>query len=322
MENNPDCTTLCAQAVLARTLGPMVIGIWIQQIFLGIVLTQATRFYMVLNGHAGHGIHRCIVVALLVLNVLGASIDLDALYRTVVSPSGDDIFEFQTWTTWADPVVTAVVVFLAQCLLLERCFHAIKSWTIFSLLIFLATLSLGSGLAVTITFVQRKAFGPPVNQSIATVLWIVSTAAANMVISAILFAEQLKKKTSFRPPKVVNNLMQSALEINLATSVTAILSLVLYFALKNTTFYLLSQYSLPRVATITVLASLLQREDLHNGTKSGSSFTLCSAIQERTTNRLEVKVNTVVESDNNDIADGSVETVNRAESKAAWPNSV
>ncbi|KAJ7639749.1 hypothetical protein DFH06DRAFT_1217748 [Mycena polygramma] len=317
MANIPDCTTLSAQVILARTLGPMVMGIQFQSILSGMLFALVARYYYCTFKDRASYLYKYALVGLIVLNAFECGIDFDAVYRTVVTHHGNcNLFEVQTWTTWAEPGVTATILFLVQLFLLEPSYHAAKkSWSILAGLMFvIGLIAFGSGLAVMATLVQ---LGQPGNKSIPMALWIISTAAANIAVTVSQVSEVLKKTMFKRPTGAVKKIIQ-LVETNGITTIFAVLNLILYFAVKGTD-HLLLQYSLARVGTITVFTMLLQREE--SASNGHNSFSLTGKLQERVpVDELRVKVDTVVERDH-EVPDGSIETQTRCENKTAmWSN--
>ncbi|KAJ7856559.1 hypothetical protein B0H13DRAFT_1641469 [Mycena leptocephala] len=294
MATSSNCFANPTQSVVNTTLGPLVMGLMLQQFWLGIIAVHGVRYYEQF-GRRDDGVSRYLVAALLILNALEAAMDIHVLFRTTVTHYGDYTFvDLQEWTTWAEPGVTAIIGFLAHLFFLARCWRATnKSLVIFASLTFLVLLSLGSGLAVSVYFLQVKLFTKLANLPIPVCFWLVSTAAADTAIALTLSVELLKGKTSSfkRPGGVVKKIVRLAVETGGVTAITAMLNLVLYLAKKSTEYHLLPQYSLCRIYTMTVLVALLERDWARD---AYSSFALSGPIQERTVNKLEVKVGFVL----------------------------
>ncbi|KAJ6464195.1 hypothetical protein C8R47DRAFT_1156729 [Mycena vitilis] len=318
MANILDCTTLSAQVMLARTLGPMVMGIAVQFILSGMLLALVFWYYYCTFKERASSLYKYALVVLIVLTAFDCGIDFDAIYRTAVTHEGNcNLREIQTWTTWTEPGVTATILFLVQLFLLEPSYHAAKkSWSIvggsmFGILLVIGLISFGSGLAVMATLVE---LGHPGNKSIPMALWIISTAAANIAVTVFLVSNEVLKKTMFKRRASLGEKMIQLVETNAITMIFAVLNLILYFAFKGTD-HLLLQYSLARVGTISVFTMLLQREE--SVTDGHNSFSLTTKLQGRVPiDELRVKVDTVVERDQ-EVPDGSIETQTRCDNKTA-----
>ncbi|KAJ7016712.1 hypothetical protein C8F04DRAFT_1406657 [Mycena alexandri] len=306
-------TTLPSQTVINRTLGPIFAGLWLQSFFLGMVILQATRYstsaQRFSNPNAEKSHH--VVWALLVLSTLG-----HFAYRSTVAYFGDySHFDQATWTLWAEPAVTAMVGALTHLFFLERCWLATnKSRTTCALLFLLLLLSLGSGIAVSVSLFHVKLVGKMSTIPLPMGLWLCASAVTNIIIGAILSLEFIQNK---RQLDVADKIIQFTVENGAVSAAVAMLNLVLYFAMKNTTYHFLAEFTLPYMYTLTVLVTLLAPG------ASGShlsSFTLSGPVKERTV--MEVKVSRVVESDIPD-RDGSItKPKNANDNKLIWSHAV
>ncbi|KAJ6588209.1 hypothetical protein B0H19DRAFT_1098349 [Mycena capillaripes] len=321
--SNPDCSVLSIDHnIVKTTVGPMVLGLILQNMFFVAILLQATQYYTRFNYRDGQ-FYRFTVGVLIILNIFSAAMGIHVHYRTTVTHFGEYHFvDLQTWTAWAEPGLTAIIGFFVHLFFLGRCWSATnRSRTAALSLLFLVLLSLGSGLAVSVSFFEVKTFSDLATRSIPMSFWLASTAVTNIAIAVILSADFLKAFD--RPASIVKKTLQLMLETSAVTALIALLNLVLYFAKKNTAYHLLAQYSLSRIATVTVLVTLLEREDPRNAAASYGSFALSGPMKERTVNKVEVKVNTIVERDH-DTQDGSMTKPEStaADSKTLWPNTV
>ncbi|KAJ7608415.1 hypothetical protein FB45DRAFT_946658 [Roridomyces roridus] len=302
-----NCTSNPTQAVINETFGALVAGLMVQQFFLGIIALQFGLYYRRFVGRDPR-LYLYLVGALFVLNVFEAVTDFHVLYRTTVVHFGDyDFFDLQTWTMWAEPGLTALVGCVAQIFFMERCWKLTKkSCTVFILLSFLVLLSLGSGLAVSVSFFRVKLFSQLAKIPIPITFWLSSTAVTDMTIAAILSVALWRSKTAFKKTEtVINRLVILTVETSLVTALIALLNLVLYFARISTAYHLYPQFSICRIYTITVLTTLLARDeirvDLDGRTYwSSGGLGIGTGAQEGEIGMgmgVKVKVNTVIEHD-------------------------
>ncbi|KAJ6565469.1 hypothetical protein DFH09DRAFT_1081633 [Mycena vulgaris] len=303
------------QSVIESTVGPLFLGFAAQQLFLGIIFIQASRYFTRFRYQDSKfyvspmaTCRRYLVGVLLVLNILEGAMDIHVLYRTMVLHYGDyQYFDLQTWTMWSEPGITAFVGFLAQLFFMERCVKVTKRspYVIVSLALLLL-LSLGSGVAVSVSFFNVKLFSQLAKIPIPISCWLISTAVTDLTIAGILSIALIRSSSTFvRTETVIFKLIRLSMETSFATAVTAVLNLVLYFAKMTTAYHLLPQFSICRIYTITVLVTLLERDSLRHeldGSSSYfqdySSFRFCRPREVRTaSNAVEVKMTTIIERD-------------------------
>ncbi|KAJ7927381.1 hypothetical protein B0H13DRAFT_2312586 [Mycena leptocephala] len=253
------------QQTINTTVGAMLIGVMVQQSLLGYIFAQGCSYYKFKDRDSQ--LYRYLVAALLAFSALEAAMDMHVIYRTMVTHYGEyGFFDLQTWSMWAEPGVTAVVGLLAQLFFAERCWKTTKkSWMVFVVLTFLLALSLGSGIAVSISFFKVRLFSELGKIPIPISFWLISTAVTDIIIAGILCVGLYGARTSVkRTETVLMKLIVLSVETSSCTAICAILNLVFYFVLKNTAYHLIPQFSLCRVYTITVLFTLLQRDGLRN----------------------------------------------------------
>ncbi|KAJ7708933.1 hypothetical protein B0H17DRAFT_851566, partial [Mycena rosella] len=255
-------------SIITATVGPLVLGFAFQQLLLGIIFAQARRYYV---GCAAREekvySFRVLVGLMVVLNVLEGVMDIHVLYRTTVTHYGDfQYFDMQTWTMWAEPGITALIGFLAQLFFIERCARLSNySPYVIAGLSVLALLSLGSGVAVSISFSKVKLFSLLAKIPLPIAFWLISTAVTDLAITAILCVAlwRSRRKTSYaRTETVISKLIRLSIETSLVTAVVALVNLGLYFGMITTAYHLLPQFSICRVYTITVLVTLMTRDAL------------------------------------------------------------
>ncbi|KAJ6625070.1 hypothetical protein B0H10DRAFT_653326 [Mycena sp. CBHHK59/15] len=227
--------------------------------------------------------------------------DFHIIYRTAVVHYGQyDYFDLQTWTMWAEPGVTAVAGFFAQVFFVERCWRIMdRMWSVLALFTLLLLLSLGSGLAVSISFFKVMLFSKLAKIPIPIYFWLISTAFTDATIAAILILG-LRRSMSSTPCKrtgnVCSRLILLTMETSAITALVAILNLIFYAAMKETAWHLLPQFSICRVYTLAVLVTLLARDDLRAAldSQTSPSFALSGTRQDRNVNCVKVRVRTLL----------------------------
>ncbi|KAJ7608419.1 hypothetical protein FB45DRAFT_1067506 [Roridomyces roridus] len=286
-------STIPDPSTINETFGTLAAGIMVQPLLFGVVFALTGTYYWHFVGRDSK-FYLGLVGVLLFLNVVEVAMDFHVVYRTVVVHFGDyHDFDLQTWTMWAEPGVTALVGCVAQVFFMERCWKLTdKSFSVFIALALLILLSLGSGLAVSVSFFQVKLF-KLAQIPIPISFWLCSTAATDLAIATILCVKLWQSKTTFkRAAAVINKIMVFTIETSAVTAFITVLNLLLYSMHMNDAYHVYPQFSICRVYTITVLATLIARD------------------QDMGVGREEIKVNTVVE---NDLIRSAADSMNETE---------
>ncbi|PBK75450.1 hypothetical protein ARMSODRAFT_970103 [Armillaria solidipes] len=295
-----------SQSVINVTFGPLVTGVWMQQLLMGFILAQMADYY---RDHFTHDtlFNKTIVSLLLFFNLFIGGLDFHVLYRTSVLGYGNyEAFDLQQWTMWTEPGFTAIVGFVAQVFFLVRCWRITRSTIIVVLLTVLVLFSFGSGLAVCGSFIEKKRFSLLGQFSLPITLWLISTSVADIGIAGVLVFYLLKSRTTFKKTdRVIYRLIQTSMETSAFTALIAILNLILFLPLQNTAYHLLPQFSMSRVYTLTVMVTLLSRTSLRAILDSTGHASFATAIRDATRNPthggIMVGVSTTVMNDASDL---------------------
>lgn len=269
-----------AQAIINTTYGALVTGIWMQQLLLGYILAQMIDYYRRYYKTDG-GFNKFVVTSLLVLNIFVGGTDFHVLYRCTVLHYGDyEFFDLQDWTMSTEPGWTAVIGLISQLFFLNRCQNIVRSKIVTGVLFLLVLFSLGSGLAVSGSFIVNKRFSLLGKFTTPIILWLTSTASADIAIAVVLAWELVRSRTGFRKTDaIITRLVTLSMETSTTTALVALLNLVLYLPLQDTAYHLLPQFSMCRVYTITVLATLLGRDKQRRILESAEHASFPTAIR-------------------------------------------
>ncbi|EIM80471.1 uncharacterized protein STEHIDRAFT_150638 [Stereum hirsutum FP-91666 SS1] len=258
-------------STVAIGFGPMVTGMMLQQLFLGVLSSQAAQYYS--TYYAKDSVFtKTIVGSLVVLNIFLSCLDFHVLYRTAVLLYGQyDFFDLQEWTMWIEPGTTAIIGGVAQVFFLVRCWRFARNWFILIGLTLLCLFACGSGLSVTVAFFRVKRFSNLALIPTQITLWLVSTSVCDIAIAAILIFYFAKSKTPVKKTEaVISRLIRQSMETSFVTAVCATLNFIFYKALPTTAYHLLPQFSMARIYSMTVMYTLLSRHALRDVMSEGN----------------------------------------------------
>ncbi|KAJ7030619.1 hypothetical protein C8F04DRAFT_1263738 [Mycena alexandri] len=261
---------------IKNTSGPLVLGSCFQCFLAGMAIIQAARYYTR-------------ETRLTYRNA--ADIFNHIVYQTATLHFGNVAYGGQgTWATWVEPAITAAVGAIAHVFFLYRCWLATsKSRTICAFMVLFLAMSLGSGIAVAAFLFHAKSLSRISTIPVPMGLWLSAAAVTDTVIAIILIVEHLKNP---RDSGVAKKIIQLTFETGAVTAVVAVLNLILYFAIRSTTYHLLAELSLPGIYALSVLTALLNHEAA--GPRL-NSFVLGGTMTGRVEKKVEVKVDRIVE---------------------------
>ncbi|KAJ6565480.1 hypothetical protein DFH09DRAFT_1363728 [Mycena vulgaris] len=268
------------------TFLPVLVGGLIQAALLGIITVLCFVYY----SHFGVTDPRSylfLVGTLFVLNALEGGMNCDIMLRGAMveyGPSDLVTTHLETWTLWAQPGITATIIFLAHLFWLEQCWRATKkSWVILAFLGPLLLMCLGSGVAFSMTLFKRKLVTSDGKISAPMALWLEGTVITDISIWTVAIIRALREYDLDQAIK--------HMEANiLSADFFLILTLQFFVEFPGTTRYLIPQSFISCIYTIGVLAALLRR----NETDAPTDCLPGSSIQDQT---VEVTMVTLVKCD-------------------------
>ncbi|KAJ7700349.1 hypothetical protein B0H17DRAFT_1327912 [Mycena rosella] len=270
------------ESFLGDIFYPIYLGFILQQMLLGIIAGLTCLYYSrFCNKDPKFSLY--IVGALFILNMLEGGMNFDIMSRTLIIEDGQSYFiNLQTWTLWAQPSATAVIVFLVHLFFLERCWNLAKKSRVVLLVAPLVLLSLGFGLAFSISLFNAK----PVSLLVGTIpmagQWLLATFMTDMIIWVVLILTILAFGYANQPKAVRLFNVRVGLQSTTAficAGLVVLSTLVLFRLMPGTTYYLVCQFSISRVHTITMLATLLGRRSVAQ--TDGSSASTSLSMQEQ-----------------------------------------
>ncbi|KAJ7201120.1 hypothetical protein GGX14DRAFT_544818 [Mycena pura] len=251
-------------------LFPSFVALIVQATLFGMILPCTWNYYHWF-GREDWKIYQLLVGVLFSLNVVIGAIDLNIVQHTFgsewVTHTTDvpvSFLQTQSWTICAEPVVTTVVVLLAQMYSLELCWRATRvSRIALASVALLFPLCLGSGLAYDLfvsfdclltlfrrySMVLVKAEHLD-NIDTAGVIWLASMMLWDLALGFMFTVDPSEITAPFQIFSCAFGMLKFSIKA---------LTLFSLVRLPGTAWYLVSGFCLPRVVTLEVLFSLLAR---------------------------------------------------------------
>ncbi|PBK65478.1 hypothetical protein ARMSODRAFT_435568 [Armillaria solidipes] len=250
--------------------GPALVGIFLACILYGIMLLQCFGFWT--HFSKDRMWLKCYVGLLLLVDTLSTIFAMWWIYNLLVNNFANlNAFANADWLLAADPALVGITGTCCQLFFAWRIKVLTGKWWLTSIVTALSIISglgaIGSGIAVS-WVVQLAEFDK--FQSVGC-LWLATTAAVDILITAIMTMNLNQRRTGFRATdKLLNKIVRATVANGLLTTVFAIVELSLYVGKPQTGLHIGFSFVLPKLYCNSVLSSLNARK---SGTPSSTDNT-------------------------------------------------
>jgi len=249
--------------VLDPTYGAMLIGLLFATFFQGVLTVQAYIYYESFPNDTRR--MKLLVAGVWLLDVLHLVLISDAAYHYLVSEWGNfPALAYSTQELDLHLVIVGLATIVCQSFFLQRIwvFSGKNVWITGSLTAgCLTTLGLDVSMSIQISKVPLvSSFGNFTNEVIA----VFSIGAGVDLAMALILAYYLRRgKSGFEKTNtLVSRVIQYTVATGLATSLLALACLIAYLARPNTFIFIAMHFSLGRMYTNALLATLNSRRSL------------------------------------------------------------
>ncbi|KDR66537.1 hypothetical protein GALMADRAFT_147772 [Galerina marginata CBS 339.88] len=267
-------------AAIQGLYGPVVIGVLCSMILYGILVSQMYNYHVTYKSDLP--IVRYLVLYLFVAESVHTAIAMFIIYQSLVLNFGKDSVTHDYPTTFpAGEYRSPRLAFLAW-----RIWRIQKSFWIPVLICILAVTSGAGGIwagvdvAIFRVYADSKRAYPP------GYLWLSSSAAADILITASLTTILSRRKTGIpSSDAVISRIIIYTVQTGLVTSIAAIADVVLLIALPHITLNFLFDVSLVKIYSISLISSLnvnspSARKSLNRSWNNESSLLFNQDIEE------------------------------------------
>ncbi|KAK0471567.1 hypothetical protein IW261DRAFT_835021 [Armillaria novae-zelandiae] len=255
---------------IAITHGPALVGIFLACILYGIMLLQCFGFWT--HFSKDRMWLKCYVGLLLLVDTLSTIFAMWWIYNLLVNNFANlNAFANADWLLAADPALVGITGTCCQLFFAWRIKVLTGKWWLTSIVTALSIISglaaIGSGIAVSwvVKLAEFDKF-----QSVGC-LWLATTAAVDILITAIMTLNLNQRRTGFRATdKLLNKIVRATVANGLLTTVFAVVELSLYVGKPETGLHIGFSFVLPKLYCNSVLSSLNARK---SGTPSSTDNT-------------------------------------------------
>ncbi|KAJ7507093.1 hypothetical protein B0H11DRAFT_2185599 [Mycena galericulata] len=249
------------QTFVHNTVVPIILGLVIQQILLGLIVFQTCRYFAHFGDSKDPKFYLCIIGTFLLLNISECGLNIYLLLEMMDEVRGGQYLSLKIWKLW-NPVFTVVIIFFSQVFFLQRCWALskgfVKTWAVLVGSVPLLLSSLGFGLAFSISSLQPEPFSWVPT---CFTCWFIVALAADVSTASIQIVI-LKRRSIGQPRAIKQNNMSASVQLINGRFLMAFvvwLVVVLFIEFPETGYYLVLQFSISRVYTIAVLSTVTGR---------------------------------------------------------------
>ncbi|KIK02545.1 hypothetical protein K443DRAFT_515706 [Laccaria amethystina LaAM-08-1] len=247
------------------TVGPLLLGIFLNTYLYGIVSFQYASYY---NSVFNDTLWIRLMVFLLFCLDTFHSVSLMYLAWAYTMQDVRNIPMYLLKPFWpyaSSAFVTTVTACLTQVYLADRILRTKRSVSLYILVLFLSACAFVAGIVFAVKACLFKIENTALHASLDTLLivWCSLEMCVDILISGILLHSLAQSRTGFqRSDKVINRLMQTTIQSGLLCSIASILILVLFVAYQETQFCSIFGVAIGRLYTNTLMDTLRCRKKL------------------------------------------------------------
>jgi hypothetical protein len=239
--------------------GPMLIGVFLNTILFGVLVVQSLIYYQAYKKDAKW--IRYLILYIFIAETVNTACDMYMMFEPLVLKYGTpDAVTFFPMMLAADPIVTVAVSVPVQLFIAWRISIISRGKWIPFVIVVLAIISLGGGLwlGVTVTIIKRFARKPELHWP--ALMWLLSSAIADVIITASLVWSLAKRKTGFSSTDdAINRIIKLTVQTGMITAIFAILDVICFLVVPTITLNFTWDFALSKLYSNALLSTLNAR---------------------------------------------------------------
>lgn len=204
---------------------------------------------------------RSFVLFLFIAETINTGFDLAIVYEPLVAKYGTPAATtFLPLFLPTDPLLTVLISTPIQIFIAYRIKIISRATWLAAIICVLAIVSLGGGtwLSVTVVHVRRYSRKPELHWP--ALLWLLSSAIADVTITISLVFNLARRKTGFSgTDDAINRIIRLTIQTGFITAVFATLDVICFLALPHTTINFIWDFALSKLYTNALLSTLNAR---------------------------------------------------------------
>jgi len=239
----------------------MLIGAFFNSILFGVMVIQGLIYFQTYKDSRWL---KVFVAYLIVAETLNTGFSIGLLYEPLISKYGQPAATtFFPLVLPAEPIMTVAISTPIQIFIAWRIKIISGRLWIPIIIGILSLISLGGGtwLAYTVIVVRQFARKPELHWPALT--WLLASAIADVFITGSLVYSLTKRKTGFvQTDDTINKIIRMTVQTGLITAIFAVLDVICFLVLPNTTLNFVWDLALSKLYTNAVMSTLNARHEL------------------------------------------------------------
>ncbi|KAJ8078157.1 hypothetical protein PM082_000363 [Marasmius tenuissimus] len=259
---------------VATIYGPMVIGVFLSTILYGITLIQIVIYFQRTNRDPAY--IKYFVLYLLVAETVCAALFFVMIYEPLVLKSGKPEIQITSpFLLRTDGPITALIATPVQLFMAWRIKIISRSVLLSVAISILSLCSLAGGIWLGVSVAQKPNFQDFELFRAAPGTWLVTAAAADVLIAASLVYFLVKRKTTIVSTNhQIDRIIRLTVQTGTITAVAALTVAVVFLSSPHTTIFFIWDLCLSKLYSNSVLSSLNARQWGTNGSVGGPTSVL------------------------------------------------
>ncbi|KAJ7479553.1 hypothetical protein FB451DRAFT_162211 [Mycena latifolia] len=241
---------------------PLLIGVVLNVLLFGVFIVQVHSYFRMYK--TDYAWIRYLMYYLIVLETINTVCDVGLIYEPLILLHNSPLatVNFPRLLA-ADPIVTTLISTPTQLFMAWRIKLVTKSWWFSGLVALLTFASLTGSLVATIGVAHITEFRQFVSVEAPITVWLTSTAFADIFITVFLVNFLWTNKTGFQTQtdSVADRIIFFSVQTGTLTSFAAIADCVLFLIVPSTTLMFIWDFSLSKLYSICLIATLNARNE-------------------------------------------------------------
>ncbi|KAH9914831.1 uncharacterized protein B0H18DRAFT_1125267 [Fomitopsis serialis] len=287
-------------ALVKQTYALIFVATFIGQILFGIVIAQVYIYFTRYQRDALWV--KIFVLFLFICDVCSAIFTICWMFYLFISNWGDiTVFSQPTWMLATDPLVLGLMTCATHFFFARRIKIITGSSWLAGLICFFGVGTLGG----TIEFLRVKSLTDLTSLKPIAIVWLLSAAVGDVMITVILSWSLKRKKSGFRrTDQIVDRVIRVTIQNGFLTAAVATAALTLYLA-SSIPYHLALSLVLPRMYSNTILSSLNHRDVQHPDSSTDRSASGIGGFATGSTSRRGQQTEVVVHVEAHELSDAT-----------------
>ncbi|KAJ7116935.1 hypothetical protein C8R44DRAFT_791666 [Mycena epipterygia] len=239
--------------------GPLLLGVLFNTLLYGVMLVQASMYY---HRYKNDRVwFRYFVLYLVAVETANWVCDVGLIYEPLIIRYATlEALTVSPILLRADAILTVFVSTPAQLFIAWRVRVVTNSFILPSIICLLAIVSFGGGISTTTIVTLHPDFGSFREFTTEVITWLVASAACDVFLTgSLVYSLWIRKTHMISTDSYINKVIRLTVQTGFITASGALLDLIFFIALPQTTFNFMIDFPLSKLYTNSLISTLNAR---------------------------------------------------------------